>query len=183
MTIRDNAKEALKELKKFLDANNHPYKLTEDDTSLVVTNTMSGFETVTYDAWDFFLISKVTERFNSKLDYNIVSDKGQKRVAVTTKANYDLKKAITEYNQEMVEVKLPTILSVFLGENLNQNSKEMCLCTMLPSGTFCSVEYTRSEVLFAMVYKLPTELHQEGYYYFPALRTLYNAYTSGTDAV
>lgn len=183
MTIRESAKQTLTELSKFLDENNHPYKFNDDRTSLVVTNTTKGFETVTYDAWEYFLITKVTERFKSRLDYAIIKDKGMSRVAVTTKANYDLEKSITNFNMNMNSVKEPHILSVFLGENLNQNSKEMCICTMLPSGTFCSSELSRAEVLFSCVYELKAEMHQDGYYYFPALRTLYDAYSTGKDAI
>lgn len=183
MTIRESAKQTLTELSKFLDDNNHPYKFNEDKTSLVVTNTIKGYESVTYDAWEYFLISKVTEKFNSKLEYTILKEKGMCRVAVTTKANFDLQKSITSFNMHMNSIKESHILSVFLGENLNQNSKEMCLCTMLPSGTFCSSELTRAEVLFSRVYDLKAEMHQDGYYYFPALRNLYDAYTTGEDAI
>ena len=182
MTIRESAKSSFQDLIKFLDSNKISYKGNTEKTSIEVYNTIPGYEKVIYDAWDFYLVSKVTEKLNSKLDYSIINEKGKTRVAVTTKANYDLKKAISSFNTDMIQTKMPHILSVFLGENLNQNSKEMCLCTMIPSGTYCSVEYTRTEVLFALVYNLPIELHKEGYYYFPSLRILYDAYTSGKDA-
>lgn len=174
--------ELIKKIEDSLNGNPDFETVVSHGGTVITVHPRNGEPTV-YHGYELHLLDVVVKHLGNELLFSVIQDGDAKRFMVTTEASYNLTSYINSTNLSLRELQSDEINTVFLCEQVSSDGRgQFTLLTGYTTGVWSRYDLTKSELIYAAVFGLRTELNENGIYWYPELVEMNRSYCDELEA-